>query len=329
MTSPHTGRPRLSVVIPAKDQAPFVTDAMTSLTRQVDDLRDLEVIVVDDGSTDGTGELVAEFDDRLPVLRIVRNDVPLGPASARNQGLALAEGRYVAFLDPDDWFAPGHLQSLADQMDVLGVDFLRVDHVRHEGGRRSVRRVPEHRRGRALDPRSGIGPADRATPVDYCFPPFGLYDARLVEDGLLSFAPGRFTAEDRPWIWRLHLSARSYAVVDSWGAFYRRGVATSLTQVLDRRQLDFLPCYDDVLRAVREAPAPQDVWPKAVRQLLAVACHHLRRSPDVLQPELRTGIARTLQGAPDDVVRDVVAALDTPRRDLLATVPGLALRSAS
>ena len=328
MTAIHA-RPRVSVVVPAKDQAAFVDDALGSLARQLDDLHELEVVVVDDGSTDGTGELVAQHDARLPVLRLLRNETPVGPASARNQGLAEVHGRFVAFLDPDDWFAPRHLQRLADALETLDVDFVRTDHVRHEGGRRTVRRVPEHRRGTPLDPRSGIGPADRTTPVDYCFPPFGLYDARLLEDGLLAFPSGRFTAEDRPWIWDLHLHARSYAVVDSVGAFYRRGVPTSLTQVRDPRQLDFLPCYDLVLAMIREDRAPETLWPKAVQQLLAIACHHLERSPESYRPDVVAGIAKTLANAPDDVVRAVVGQLDTRRRDLLADVPGLKLRSAS
>lgn len=329
MTARLARGPRISVIVPAKDQAPYVRDAMTSLTRQVDDLRELEVIVVDDGSSDGTGELAAELDDQLPVLRVLRNEVPAGPATARNQGLAVAGGRFIAFLDPDDWFAPGHLQSLADAIEALGVDFVRTDHVRHEDGHRTVHRVPERRRGQPLPPRSGIGPPARTTPVDYCFPPFGLYDSRLLSEGLLTFEPGRFTAEDRPWIWKLHLRARSYAVLDSVGAFYRRGLPSSLTQVVDARQLDFLPCYDEVFRAVGAAQAPHEVWPKAVQQFVAIACHHLARLPESLRGDLVAGVARTLDGAPAEVTRDAVARLDGVRRDLLAPVPGLALRSAS
>lgn len=329
-------RPLVSVIVPARDQARYVHDAMASLVHQLDDPRELEVIVIDDGSQDGTSDIVALFDDRLPVLRIGRNDAPRGPASARNQGLTMAQGRYIAFLDPDDWFAPGHLQALADQMSELGVDFVRTDHVRHVAGpdarggegavTRKVHLAPSTTRGVALDPRAGIGPAGRTTMVDYCYPPFGMFDSSLRDDGLLYFLAGMHTAEDRPWIWRLHLHARSFAVVDSVGAFYRRGLSGSLTQVVDRRQLDFLAGFEDVFRMLRTGDGTERHWPKAVRQFFAIACHHLARTPAVrpdLMDELREGVALVALRAPDDVVRDTVAELTrTPERaGLLWSLP--------
>ncbi|MCG2624969.1 glycosyltransferase, partial [Arthrobacter sp. I2-34] len=63
--------PLLSVIVPAKDQAPFIRDSMTSLTRQFADPSVLEIVLVDDGSTDGTGQLAAAFGGRLPGLKIL------------------------------------------------------------------------------------------------------------------------------------------------------------------------------------------------------------------------------------------------------------------
>ena len=71
---PASGRPRVSVIVPARDQAEHVEAALTSLTRQLDDPRELEVIVVDDGSVDGTGDIVEEMSGRFARLELVRND---------------------------------------------------------------------------------------------------------------------------------------------------------------------------------------------------------------------------------------------------------------
>ncbi len=68
---------------------------------------DLEVIVVDDGSSDGTGEYVTGLGD--PRVRLVRHDTPQGVAAARNRGIAEATGRWVAFCDDDDLWAPDKL----------------------------------------------------------------------------------------------------------------------------------------------------------------------------------------------------------------------------
>lgn len=316
----------MSVVVPARDQAEHIEAALTSLTRQLDDQRELEVIVVDDGSIDGTSELVEDMSGRFAQLELLRNDRAIGLAASRNAGLNRANGRHIAFLDGDDWFGPGHLQTLVDAAEHLGVDFVRTDHVRDTGGRRRVHRVPEHRRGLVLDARDGIGPVGRTTPVDYPYAPFGLYDARLRDEGLLYFVAGLHTAEDRPWIWRLHLHGRTWAVVDSLGAFYRRDDRPTLSRVLDLRQLDFLRAFSEVFVLVAREDHPGAVWAKAVRQFLAISAHHLARFSEHaphLVPEAKDGIAVVLATAPEHVVARVVADLDDARRRTLSVVPGL------
>ena len=77
-------------------------------------LGDLELVVVDDGSIDGTGDCSRRFDD--PRLRVVRNDEPLGLAGALNVGLDEARGRYVARIDADDVALPAWLERLVARM---------------------------------------------------------------------------------------------------------------------------------------------------------------------------------------------------------------------
>lgn len=321
-------KPLLSVIVPAKDQAPFIRDSMTSLMRQFDDPSVMEIIVIDDGSTDGTGELAAAFTSQLPGLKILRNETAHGVATARNHGLDEASGRYITFLDPDDWYAPGHLARITTEIEQLGVDFLRMDHIRHTNGIRTIHKAPQARRGVRLDPRNDIAPYNLSTMVDYCFPPFGIFDGGLKDAGMLHFLDGRHTAEDRPWVWRLHLKAESYAVSTQLGAFYRRGVSGSLTQVFDRRQLDFIPCFQEVFRLVAEDAEPDRFWPKAARQFLAIACHQLKRAEQMDKHylgELHAGIRATLNTLPEHVSEESLALLDHKRRQLIKP----ALRSAA
>lgn len=100
-----TSGPLVSVVIPAFNCAAYLEETLGSVAGQT--LGDFEVVVVDDGSTDGTKELL----DRLaePRLRVVAQD-RRGPAAARNRGIELARGRYIAFLDADDLWEPDKLE---------------------------------------------------------------------------------------------------------------------------------------------------------------------------------------------------------------------------
>ena len=311
--------PLVSVIVPAKDQAPYLSDCLTSLTRQLEEPEQLEVIVVDDGSTDATSQIAASFSSRLPRLAILHNDRPVGLASARNLGLDASSGRYLAYLDGDDWLAPGHLASQARAIAALDVDFVRTDHVQSTNGRRKVIRAPEARRARVLDPRSSILPDSTSTMVDYCYAWAGIFDRRIAS--LLRFPEGLHTAEDRAWCWRLHLQARSYAVVGPPGILYRRGVTTSLTQILDRRQLDFLPAFERVFDLVSHDRDAELWWPKAARMFLAVLARHLSRQHRMEPTDrqlMQARSRRVLSVIPPEVLYDAYWTVGDDRRVLLA-----------
>ncbi|MBI5557375.1 MAG: glycosyltransferase family 2 protein [Deltaproteobacteria bacterium] len=95
--------PRISVIIPTYNRKEYLPRAIESVLGQ--SFRDFELIVVDDGSTDGTAALVAGYG---AALRPVRQE-NRGPAAARNAGIRVAHGALLAFLDSDDWFAPEKL----------------------------------------------------------------------------------------------------------------------------------------------------------------------------------------------------------------------------
>lgn len=302
--------PMLSVVIPVRNVEPFLPDTLTSLQRNADP--QFEFVVVDDGSSDATPQIIAEAVVELPGLRVIRHDTAVGLADARNVGLAAAEGRYVTYLDGDDWLAPGYLRDLVSAIDGLGCDFVRVDHVQVRDRARVMHRAPEARRGVVLDPRSGILPAFAPTMVDYPYAWAGVYRREL--GSLLQFPGSLHTAEDRPWIWRLHREARSYAVASLAGVFYRRLVPNSLTQIGDVRQLDFLDAFAMVLDQVRDDP---ELRPKAIRQFLAVLAHQIRtddRFTFTLRRAMRTRAREILAGLPHATL---LAEMPTDQRLIL------------
>jgi glycosyltransferase involved in cell wall biosynthesis len=107
----------VSVVIPCFNAAPFLADALRSVLQQ--EVDGIEVIVVDDGSSDDSVAIAHTFSS----VRVLQQ-ANLGPAAARNHGVAHARGRFVAFLDADDVWLPGKLASqllLIEQAPDAGV----------------------------------------------------------------------------------------------------------------------------------------------------------------------------------------------------------------
>jgi glycosyltransferase involved in cell wall biosynthesis len=123
--------PLFSVVIPTYNCAAYLQQSIESALWQSISSDKREIIVVDDGSTDETPQLVARFGN---AVRYVRQENG-GVSAARNAGIALARGRYVAFLDADDyWFAP-RLQLAEEMFGRSNGVFLATDFFLERSGR--------------------------------------------------------------------------------------------------------------------------------------------------------------------------------------------------
>ena len=117
----------LSVVVPARDAEPWITELLESILAQ--DVDGLEVLVVDNGSSDGTAELVAAYAERDPRVRLVRSGAT-SAAAARNEGVARAVGEYLVFADADDIVPDGAYRSMLESLVASGSDMVVGDHLK-------------------------------------------------------------------------------------------------------------------------------------------------------------------------------------------------------
>ena len=99
----------VTVVIPTRNRRDDLRRAIASVKAQT--WTELEIVVVDDGSTDDTARILAEMATVDPAVRVIRNETSRGGAAARNQGIEAARGRWVAFLDDDDTWLPRKLEA--------------------------------------------------------------------------------------------------------------------------------------------------------------------------------------------------------------------------
>jgi glycosyltransferase involved in cell wall biosynthesis len=127
----------VSVIIPTYNSAALVLGAAKSVLSQT--LQEFELIIVDDGSTDNTMEVIAPLlvDQRIHYLYQENK----GPPGARNAGAMASSGRYLAFLDADDFLAADALEVFVQRFDASGAAWANVSYLRLEGSARTLRKA--------------------------------------------------------------------------------------------------------------------------------------------------------------------------------------------
>lgn len=265
----------LSIVVPCYNAEDTVDLTIRSVCQQV--LRDIEIVAVDDCSTDSTSELLHEWERRDSRIRVVRNERNLGLGTARNVAAPLCRGEWIAFIDADDWVSRTFYANLVHQGAACDADLVRCDHTVVRGLDRKITHAPEERRGVCLDPRECILPVDAPSMVDYPYAWAGVYRRAFYMNSGMAFSALQ-TAEDRLFAWRILLESRRLLVSNEHGYMYRRDPRpTALTQTGDRRQLDIFKALEEVLNYLRENQLPHEFRLKAYRQCLAVTVSHFDR----------------------------------------------------
>ena len=97
---------RVTVIMPAYNVAPYIEEAVESVLRQ--SFSDFELLIIDDGSSDGTHEVISRMSDSR--IRKVRNESNIGLAATLNKGLSMAQTEYIARFDGDDLASPQWLE---------------------------------------------------------------------------------------------------------------------------------------------------------------------------------------------------------------------------
>ena len=120
---------KVSVIIPAYNTEAYMANCLKSLLEQT--LTEIEVIVVDDGSTDDTLQVLREYEERYPAVLRVFHKENGGQASARNLGLKHAQGEYLAFVDSDDWVAPEMYEMMYEKAKKENADVVICNMVEH------------------------------------------------------------------------------------------------------------------------------------------------------------------------------------------------------
>lgn len=118
---------KLSVIVPVYNVSKYLAKCLDSLLAQDLMPEEYEIIVVNDGSTDNSGEIAKEYAETHSNIVLI-NQENQGLSGARNTGIKLAQGKYIQFVDSDDYLEPNVLKTLVDKMESDNLDVLRFNY---------------------------------------------------------------------------------------------------------------------------------------------------------------------------------------------------------
>ncbi|MFE7170924.1 glycosyltransferase family 2 protein [Streptomyces sp. NPDC057616] len=206
-------QPDVSVIIGAYEAMPYLVECLASVEAQTIDRERIEVIAVDDGSTDGTGEYLEEFARRaaMPVT-VIRQDNSGGPSGPRNVGLGKAAGRYVFFLDADDRLGPEALERMVAMADRNGTDVVlgRVEGIN--------RKPPRSMWDRSFD-RTDVFSSN----IKFTLSAQKLFRRELLEQHGMRFDESLWTGEDALFTMEAYLRANGVSVIADHTCYYLVG----------------------------------------------------------------------------------------------------------
>lgn len=205
-------QPKVSVVIPVYNIEAHLGQCLDSVIGQ--SLREIEIICVDDGSTDGSPPILAEYATRDSRLKVV-TQANAGPGVARNTGMARATGEYLIFLDSDDWFEPDFLEKMVTQAQKTNADvtICRADEFDNATGKTldgSWMLKTQYLPGESFAPEEI---KEHIFQFTYGMPWDKLYRRAMVEESGLQYPPLR-NSEDLAFVLPSLLAAKRIAVVD-------------------------------------------------------------------------------------------------------------------
>lgn len=222
----------VTVVMAVYNTMPYLTRALTSVVEQSIGLGRLELIAVDDGSTDGSGAELDRFADRYPgTVKVIHQANSGGPAVPSNRALEHATGRYVFFLGADDYLGAEALQRLVDAADRYGSDVTLGRLVGVNG-----RYVHQAIFARS---ESDVGLFDSALP--WSLSNTKLFRRELIERHRLRFPEDMPMLSDQPFTIEACLRAERISVLADYEYYYA-------VRRLDASNITFLPRREELLR---------------------------------------------------------------------------------
>jgi glycosyltransferase involved in cell wall biosynthesis len=214
---------RLSVIVTSYNIEGYIGQCLESVCGQT--LRDIEIIVVDDGSSDATPQIIEEFaarDSRVRPVLFTENTIG-GVASAANAGLERASSPYVGFVDGDDYCEPTMFAALLEAAEHYDSDLAMCRYAVVDSQTGEHAEPADEYRWADIDrPYYALGVDDRKRFLQFVAVPWRkIYRRSMLDEAGIRFPVGDYFFEDNPFHWFSLLTARSLAVVPEVLCYHR------------------------------------------------------------------------------------------------------------
>lgn len=241
---------KISVVVTTYNIEEYVGQCLKSVVDQ--DYENLEIIIVDDGSSDSTPSIIREFAERdsriVPIL--LEENTPGGVATGANVGISKATGEWIGFVDGDDWCEPDMFSSLIQLGKDTGSDLV-IGDFRNYNQIDDTYYDPSDRKHWLSDiekgsPLSSVGDKKRLlkfNPVPWR----KLYSSKLIHDNDIRYPEGDYFYEDNPFHWFCISKANSISLLEKVLCYHRMNRVGQTMSTGDKRLLAFYDHHDTIL----------------------------------------------------------------------------------
>lgn len=260
--------PKVSVILPVYNAEKYLRQCLDSIVCQT--LQDIEIICVDDGSSDASLEILREYGEKDSRVKVVPQKNG-GAGAARNNGLRIATGEYLSFLDSDDFFEPNMLEEAYNAAEQYTADFVVFNSNHYHMDKDAFVEVSWALRKKDIPP---YMPFSYRQLTDNVFKTFvgwawdKLYRRSFVQEHNIWFQEQR-TSNDMLFVFTALLVAKRIAIVDKVLAHQRRGGSESLSVTREKSW----HCFYDALNALKKRMEAENIFWELEKDYVNYALH--------------------------------------------------------
>lgn len=250
--------PSSSIIIPVYNTARYLRECLDSVLAQ--DFKDVEIICINDGSTDGSLKILEEFQEKDRRIQIITQQNK-GVAAARNAGLAVAQGKYIGFVDSDDRVERYYFRNLLHAAEKFETDITVADFLAEINGKTYLTSTPfaKNRRLDKKEIQQELFPElIKSDSLNSCWNK--LFKASLIKNHNVLFPVGITVGEDAAFVREAFTKAQSAVFTPENGYFYRETQGSASRNILGKNYLKYaLLHYNDDFAELGSALTPDQI----------------------------------------------------------------------